>query len=487
MRSADQMRNRAFLLACFCASCLLTACSGGGSSPSAASTPASATPTPRATATPTPKVTLSPTPAPTPTPVPSDYPYANGNTFAYAGTLAQSFQSFPEIQPPGTPSPEPIATTVTTVTQSVSVTTSQTFNGTSGLIDLHDAETDALSSGLETTTSTTDTFVQSATSGAATQLLGFGSHYVDEGGDTTSTLPNPATILDELPETAGATWTNGPGATIDEALAGDAAGSAITVVRAVNNDGTYTEKTTYPPNYSGEGISGVGTVQENSDGSGSLTIAANGGYTTVVYSQPVPQASGSPLVSIDVYPSQDATGNPEVADQLPSFYGLTPALYAESDADDGVTAVPPACGLAVGLPKEATALVQTIARTDTILGYTETTTTANYIAPGYGLICATLADKETAYYDFNGDEPFTYTMTPPLEITTTTETLGLQPGSTIAQSASARRTATAHSSYTPLAIALRARFDRTVRAARAKRLATLVHRLEARRFHGDLR
>lgn len=402
----------------------------------------------------------------------------------YAGTLAQAFQSYPEIVAPGSPSPEPVATTVTSVSQSVTVATGQTFNGAANLVDLHNAETDALTSGLETTTSTTDTY-EGAISGTTAQLLGYGSNYLDGSGDSATTLPSPATILDELPETAGAAWSNGPGATIDEAIAGNATGSPITVVRTVNGDGTYTEKTTYPPNYSGTGVTGVGSLQENADGSGTFAIVADGGIVTITYSPPEPQASGPPLITIDEYDKLDTTGTPSASFQLASWYGTTPALYAETDRDEGVVAVPAACGLAAGLPAAATALQQAIARTDTILGYTEATTTTNYVAPGYGLICTALADKQTLYYDFNGDEPTVFTADPPLEIVTASETLGLQPSSIIAAASIVRG-----SHYTQpeiLGAALRARFDRAVRAARANRLMAYVRRLESRRRQGGQR
>jgi hypothetical protein len=371
----------------------------------------------------------------------------------------------------------------------VSVGTNQTFNGASGLTDLHSAETDALASGLETTTATTDTYELIGASGTASTLLDYGSQYADEAGDGVSTLLTPAVILDELPEVAGAQWTNGPGSTIDEAIAGDTNGSAVTVVRTINADGSYSEKTTYPAGYSAPGYTGVGNIQENSDGSGSFSFVANGGAISITYSPPEPQASGGPLITINEYPSLDTTGTPTSTFQLPSWYGSSAALYAETDLDQGIVAVPAACNLAKSFPAQATARMQSIVRTDTILGYTETQTTTSYVAPGYGVLCSTLNDKETLYYDFSGDQAYVFTQAPPLEITTVAETLALQPSSTIAATSAVRGAQSARGVIgVPAGVssALRARFDRSVRSAERTRLMQLIHRAARLRAQGGV-
>ena len=458
----------AITLGCFC--CFISACSGGGTN---TVTPAASTVTPS----PTPGATATPSPVTSPSP----YALAAGDTFVYSGQLLQSFQTFTEITPPGTPSPEPIATTTTNVTQTVTVLPNQTFNSTAGLTDLHDAETDAQNTGLKTTTSTTDAYEALST----TQLLAYGSQFADEAGDTQTTLATPANILDQLPETAGAQWTNGPGATIDEAVAGNATGSPITVVRTVNNDGTYSEKTTYPPNYAVAGADGLGNIQENSDGSGTFSFEADGAALTITYSPPEPQASGPPLITINEYDGLDTTVAPAQTFQIPTWYGNAPALYGETDVDAGTQTVPTACGLGSGFPTQATAIVQTIASTDTIIGYTEQQNTTRYVAPGYGVLCTASSDTQTSYYDFSGDQAYAFTETPPLEIATTTETLGLQPSSQIAGAPSAASSATHRkgvaaaarpASAPDVAAVLHARFERAVFAARVSRLTQLARK-----------
>jgi hypothetical protein len=461
---------------------LLYACSGGGGSGGAvppATVPASSTSTVSA-----------------PTPVPSPYPASAADTFVYSGQLQQAFQSFPELAPPSA-SPEPISQTITDVTQTVSVRTNQTFNGTSGLTDLHAAESDALSTGLKTTTSTTDTYESVPTqSGASAPLLGYGSQFADEAGDTTSTLLSPAAILDQLPETAGAQWSNGAGATIDEALAGDSSGSAVTVVRTVNADGSYSESTTYPPNYSLPGFTGVGKIQENADGSGVFSFQQDGSYsTTLTYSKPEPQPSGPPLIVVNVYAGENTTVAPTQTLGIPLWYGNTPTLYNETDLDQGMQPIPASCNLASSLPSQGTALAQTITRTDTVLGYTEQETSTTYVAPGYGVLCSVATDKQTLYYDFNGDQASVFTATPPFEITTVSETLALQPSSVIvgtttsATSAATKTSNAARSTSTVLAAfnvapALRANFERAVQAAHRNRAARLAQSLAARRAKG---
>ena len=419
--------------------------------------------------------------AASPTPLPSTYPLGNGETLVYAGKLTQTFQSFPEVVPPGTPSPEPISVTKLKVSQKISVRTNQSFNGGSGLADLHDAEIDADISGLETTTSTTDTY-ETATS---SQLANYGSKYVDESGDSMTVSYAPQRIEDELPEKGGAQWTNGAGASVLEAIAGDKRGSPVTVSRTVHGDGTYSESTTYPKGYSAPGYTGVGQIQENTDGSGSYAFVANGSAITIEYSQPVPQPTGPPLIKIAEYAQLDPTASstPELLGSLPAWYGTAPPFYNEIDRDLGTVAVPADCKLRARFPKSATEIQETIDTTDTVLGYTEEEVETNYVAARYGVLCSRLQDTQSLYYDFNGDQPFVFSLIPPLEITKVSETLALQPSSTLVRSTSSR-SAFAQSIAPAVAPALRAGFERSVEAARRRRAERIMRVLLTSRLRG---
>lgn len=432
----------------------------------------------------------TPTPSPTPAGSPSPYPHTDGDVFVYSGTLTQTYQSFPEVQAPGTPSPEPTSVTTQNVTQTVTVRSNQSFNGGSGLFDLHSAETDAYTSGLKTTTSTTDTYEAIAQAGSASQLVSYGSQYADEAGDTLTTSYSPQTVLDQLPDTAGAQWSNSPAATVLEALAGNSSGSPITVQRTVHADGTYSEATTYPPGYAAPGYTGTGNIQENTDGSGTFAFVANGSAITIEYSMPVPQPTGAPLITVAEFFALDPTAanKPNASFQLPAWYGSAPAFYGETDRDLGVAAVPASCGLNPKFPQQGNAIAQTIDRTDTILGYTEHQTITNYVANGYGTLCTVLSDTQTLYYDFNGDQPFVFTLTPPLEIATVSETLSLQPSSSIITAQT--RTTKVATQATPalqFGAALRGGFDHAIAMQRHNLTRALVKAAQRVQMHGGAR
>ncbi|MGB6984943.1 MAG: hypothetical protein WBD74_03080 [Candidatus Aquilonibacter sp.] len=410
---------------------------------------------------------------PTAAPSASPYPQTNGASLVYAGTLTQTFLGYPEVVAPGTPSPEPTSVTTENVTQQITIRTNQSFNGGSDLTDYHDAETDADASGLETTTSTTDTFETIAQAGSSSSLLDYGSQYADEAGDTMTTSYAPRRVEDELPETSGAQWSNGAGAQVLEAIAGNASGSPITVDRTVANSGTYSENTTYPPGYSAPGYTGVGEIQENSDGSGTYAFVANGEPITIEYSVPVPQPSGAPLITVAEFIGLDPTpaDQPTQSFQLSTWYGTAPSFYNEIDRDLGTVTVPASCNLSASLPQSATAIQETTSRADTVLGYTEAEVQTSYVARGYGPLCITLQDTQTLYYDFNGDQPFIFTDTPPLEVATIAETLALQPSSASTSSTKSRATNLAGGTSTaPFAIApaLRTSFDRAVEVLRRR-------------------
>jgi hypothetical protein len=413
----------------------------------------------------------------TPTPAPSAYPLGAGETLVYSGTLTQKFQEFPEVVAPSDPSPEPPSITKTSVSQTVSVRTKQAFNGGTGLTDLHDVEIDAESSGLKTTKSTTDLF-ERVTTGSSSRLLNYGSQFADESGDTTTTSYAPQRIEDELPERGGAQWTNGAGAQVLEALAGNKKGSPVTVTRNVNSDGTYDESTTFPPGYSAPGFTGADRIQENTDGSGTFAFVSDGTAVTIDYSAPLPQATSSPVVAITEYDTLDPqpSTTPAFEGELPDWYGSTPEFYNEVDRDLGVVSVPAACKLRARFPKSAHEIQETIDTTDTVLGYIEQQVRTNYVAAGYGVLCTTLVDTQSLYYDFAGDQPFVFSVTPPLEITTVHETLALQPASAKTREAATQTAAPSGIAFDASPV-LRAGFERsieTVRRQRAERIGRIL-------------
>jgi hypothetical protein len=445
--------------------CFLLAFSGCGGGGGSSGTPAIPPVTGTGAATTAPQQTASPA------------PNTGGAAMVYSGTLTQSFQTFPEIAAPSA-SPEPVSTTTQHVVAEIAVQTNQSFNGNNGLIDLRAAETDTDSNGLKTTTSTTDTFESTAQNGSGSKLLEYGSLFVDESGDRTTSSYGSPLILDQLPDTAGAQWTNSPAASIQQALAGNATGSAITVQRTVHSDGTYAENTTYPPGYSAPGYTGVGEIQENTDGSGTFAFVANGGAITIEYSIPVPQPTGSPLITIAEFAGLDPTpaNAPSASFQLPAWYGSSPQFFNETDRDLGQVPVPASCALSSQFPQSAYAIAQTIDLTDVVLGYTEHRVTTNYVSSSNGTLCSSVNDVLTLYYDFNGDQAFVFTQNPPLEIDTVSETLALAPTTT--QSSQSKKRAFDTSAV------IRATFDRALSDLRTKRERALIHAIQQRRMRG---
>src|SRR5262249_37056510 len=158
--------------------------------------------------------------------------------------------------------------------------------------------------------------------------------------------------------------------------------------------------------YSAPGYTGVGEIQENTDGSGTFAFVANGGAITIEYSIPVPQPTGSPLITVAEFAGLHPTpaDAPSESFQLPAWYRSSPAFYNETDRDLGQVAVPASCGLSSQLPQSAYEIAQTIDRTDTVLGYTEHRSTTNYVASAYGTLCSVVNDVLTLYYDFSGDQ-----------------------------------------------------------------------------------
>ncbi|MBV8637504.1 MAG: hypothetical protein JO322_05420 [Candidatus Eremiobacteraeota bacterium] len=406
----------------------------------------------------------------------SPYPTSGGTTMAYAGTLTQSFQTFTEVVGPSS-SPEPVSTSTQKVSQAITVQGNQSFNGVNGLFDLHAAENDADSSGLKTTTSTTDTYEALAANGSGSQLLQYGSLFVDEAGDSTTTTYSSPLILDQLPEMGGALWTNSPAASIQQALAGNSNGSSVTVQRTIHSDGSYAENTTYPPGYSFPGYTGVGQIQENTDGSGTFAFVSNTRPLTIEYSVPVPQPTGSPLITVAEFPYLDPTAGstPPPAPygavfQLPDWYGSAPQFYNETDRDLGQLNIPSSCNLNAQYPQTAYAIQQVIDRTDTILGYTEHRASTNYVAGGYGTLCSMTTDTITLYYDFSGDQAYAFSSKLPLEIDTVNETLALQPS----PSAPAARTKAAFDA----SAAVRAVFDGKIAILRSRRERSLMQSVQ---------
>lgn len=394
-------------------------------------------------------------------------PTTGGDTYSYSGTYLQT-----DVR--SLPSPMPTATTAATLTETIDVKNNQTFDGVAGLYDF--SASLAENTSLKTSLSTTDTFEGMGVANGMQSLLEYGMNWADDNGDTLSylygTLASPTPIvLDQIPEIAGASWTNPATAVITENDSIDANGSAFYSQRTYNADGSYAETSTYPPGYFGQfSPSDHGQLTENSDGSGSYSLPLFNQLGDLVVSSPQPQGNGSYAITFSIYPDANPspTETPEASGQVPAFYAPSPTLYRETDVDSGVKPIPASCNVPTSLGTSGNQLVQTISRLDTILGYTDAQTTTSYVVNGIGVVCINLHDVQTSYYDFNGDA--VVFLAAAYQTTTIDQTLGLQTnGTNVIGSSSRARIASNSGLSRPYVNAARALFARRIEHARALR------------------
>jgi hypothetical protein len=325
----------------------------------------------------------------------------------YVGTSVQT-DAF------GYPVASPFPTTSVTGTLALTIANGSVANpGGQPATDIHTVESDAVP--LSTTTETTDSWV--AFSPTQTQL--FGSVSSDNESPTANTMATAygtPQVVDMLPETNGATWTNSPAATIAENYA-----DGETADRTVNADGTYTETDTYPNR---DPYTFVNTITVNPDGSGSYTGSGwiPYGIDGLTYTAPV-----NGIITIDLL----AITGPEVFDTVAVWYPATPmALYNQSNTITTGVAFPASCAVPAGYGTVGSLLAQTTSRVDPVIGYTDGQTIDTYTVPGAGAVCSMMSDATDYYYDYSDDQGearFGFAPTP-LQVSTLTQTLTIGPG-----------------------------------------------------------
>ena len=430
----------------------LCACGGGGSS--------------------TPAAIPSTTPA-TPTPVPN--PTAAGDTFAYAGSLTQTFTVYgtPGPAPTSGASPAPtatpwVSTSSQTVSQNVAVSTGQSFGGQNGLADLTTKETDAAA--LKTTTVTSQTYfsyAQDSSRANGLDVTEFGTSSTDSNGvSLQSTIGSGNGIVQELPSVPGAQWTNGATRTDTEK---DPDGQTSTSTYAA--DGSYQEQV----NYTG---GGTASVQENADGSAVYQLPVLGLTNTNSTVTVNPPAGGQ--IDVAVVAQGIGIRPTSIGLTIPVWYPQTPPLLtSDSFVDEGSTTVPSSCkaaGIYAGVTVEQ--IVETKNRVDTVFGEYESEKTTQYISPSYGLLCAVVNDDLKSYYDYSGQSGglFAFSPTPLLE-TLITESLALQSEQQVTTSSVSHRATQSSSPH----IAARPSF------ARARMILATARAQHIRAFAAHLR
>uniref|UniRef100_E6PC49 Uncharacterized protein n=1 Tax=mine drainage metagenome TaxID=410659 RepID=E6PC49_9ZZZZ len=389
------------------AAALLAACGGGGA-PALPTTPPSTGPGSPATSS-------------------SARPAVVGDTFAFSGS---SIENDVYTYPVGSPFPN--TSTATKISENVVVTASTNPLGGGGT-DFHSSTTTVGTSA--TRTASGDSYYSTVSAGNGTNFVLNAQQSVDDTKNSYAWTYTTPQILDELPESAGATWTNSPAGSYNET---DADGA--TIARTTNADGSYTENDTFA----------TGSVPKmsftvNPDGSGAWNIYFLGSPNPSIVSYTAPTAG---TISVAVLnptptPSPGATGTP--APNLPVVIATPPAwfspsakLYQESDTVSTGVSFPASCAVPSSFGTSGNSIAQVITKIDPIFGLDEVTTTTTYTAQGFGPVCVAMNDVQTYYYDYLNDTAGSaglaaYVGTPQLT-KTYAQTLTLQTAGTAIQS-----------------------------------------------------
>ena len=231
------------------AAALLAACGGGGA-------PALPTTAPPVGGAGNPAVSSSARPA------------AVGDTFAFSGSSQES-----DVYTYPVGSPFPSTATAAKISENVVVTASSDPLGSGGT-DFHSTTTTVGTTA--TRTATGDSYYSTVSAGSGTNFVLNAQQSVDDSKNTYAWTYTTPQILDVLPESAGATWTNSPAGTYNET---DADGAMI--ARTTSADGSYNETDTFRTG----GVPSMNFLV-NPDGSGAWTFNYYGNPYLITYSAP---------------------------------------------------------------------------------------------------------------------------------------------------------------------------------------------------------
>jgi hypothetical protein len=398
-----------------------------------------------------------------------DRPAEAGDSFSYAGTTSTTF-----VRPPQSvgayPSPNPTNTQTLsyTTTQTQTVATGQSYNNVTDATAFMTTESDVLSGGLETTTTTSTEYYTFGAGGVGPvhDLGGTSS----SGGETITTLIGPNNgLVDVLPEVAGTLPVVADATLMRTEVDPDGGGS----VRTTAANGTYTETDTYADtSFDGSTASAVA----NADGSGSLSYPIDE-PTNAVFAVGAPASSMIPItITLPAALGQaapSATATPIVdTGTVPVWYPQPLVLSTQTLTDAGQTPIPSTCNVASSLTgRHTNLLVASSTTVDPVFGELDTRTTSEYTEPGIGVACVELSDVLKQFYDFSGQAGFVVEVSgSAIQTTTTTQTLGLTSETVIGLDASQRA---------PIVAASRARFDALLDRRRQQRHAAELHQMRA--------
>lgn len=359
-------------------------------------------------------------------------PSPNAATYTGSERIATVYNNYPPpaVDPNVTPYPN------TNVTN----TMSDNVSSVAGSNSIVTSET--ISEPNETIKASLTTLVSSAPNGGVTNLTVASSIYSDTNGYVQKvTYPSGAgLIVDQSPETNGASWTNNAQRTLAETYS-----DGTDINRSTNADGSYVE--TQVDN--GTSINDTATV--NSDASASWLAAPGsygfyGGYFTGF-------TATAPSGGNVTFKATNYLGGTQQL-TVPVFFSTSPVSLASSNSTIATGVMfPGSCSVPSAYGTTGNDVHSVTSSVDPIFGFIETTTTDAYTTAAAGAVCIAMTDVLATYYDWNGDEYyFVYLSSVPLIRTTTTTTLTLQSGSGIgvtstgsrnAQSATANSTSSA--------------------------------------------
>jgi hypothetical protein len=396
-------------------------------------------------------------------------PIAAGDTFAFGGTLNQTTVfSYPTPSPAATTpivsGTEPPNNGTANVTQTVTVTATACGAGITcggGAVNFHTAETDAYTA-YSYLWNINAWLAFGSPSGGVTPYYEYGSIVSDNAGNSYTYAYTTPYEIDAVPEELGTSWTNTAAETIAQT---DADGN--TYNRTVNANGTYSEaQLLYPDAFDcvANGVQCTMTLTENADGSGSYVGPAFTQMQDIAGKQGLqfyaagvnPLPTGLPLVNKIAITLQGTpaptpsaghtaspTSTPRIVATPPEWYGSSaPVFYSESDQDVADVSFPGSCNVPSVYGSSGNEVEQSINQVDTVMGFTETTTTDTYVSPSYGPVCLVLNDTVNGYYNWASSQGEFYDQTSTTAaiwgevfgtsaggtkyVTTTTETLTLQ-------------------------------------------------------------
>ena len=326
------------------AAALLAACGGGGA-------PALPTTAPPVGGPGNPAVSSSARPA------------AIGDTFAFSGSSQES-----DVYTYPVGSPFPSTATAAKISENVVVTASSDPLGIGGT-DFHSTTTTVGTSA--TRTESGDSYYSTLSAGSGTNFVLNAQQSVDDSKNAYTWTYTTPQILDELPESAGATWTNSPAGTYSES---DADGARV--ARTTNADGSYNETDTFA-------TGGVPSMQFNvqPDGSGAWDLdflGAPAPSMILLYSAPTAGTISVSVLNPTPAPSPGATGtpapNPPILIATPAaWFSPSPKLYQESDTVSTGASFPASCAVPSAFGTSGNSIAQVVTKIDPIFGLDEVT------------------------------------------------------------------------------------------------------------------